>query len=173
MQDDIARLNRNLEALIRLQGGTPPIEIERAAGGGDTIHGGDTINNVEGDTITSNRTVEGDTVNTSTTVNQFATYDEGTGYFTTGPGGITVTDAGSTYDDIEFGAPVGTISIRTDTPLNIAFADPHNRPGRVIPIGTEHSPFTIGGSNPIGVDQIYFQKQNRDDPDAEVHIIAY
>lgn len=117
--------------------------------------------------------------------------EEGRGtadYFSTGSVPVALTDPDDSDEaaapleewvELRFGLVADTVSIRPaegweDMHIGIAFDNPHQTSGSVIPLTDAYLPFSIGGSrNGIQADRVWLTPLAEYENAPEVHVVAY
>ncbi|MDX1746809.1 MAG: hypothetical protein R3324_12790 [Halobacteriales archaeon] len=111
-------------------------------------------------------------IDVTRTVNVDEPEDRNTsGYFSTGPDRLAVTDT-ENFTRLDFGFIARTINIRTTDDLVVAFRKPTST-GYELKIRADESPFTIGGDAGIDTAFLWVRKAPTASADPGIEVIAF
>lgn len=89
--------------------------------------------------------------------------------YSTGGGPISITE---NWRDFKLPFEAGTVSIRGEADIDVAFEKPYDRPDRHISVSSEELPFTSGGDSPLNTDVVWVRRAGSATQDPSVQIVA-
>lgn len=94
-------------------------------------------------------------------------------YFSTGQGGVILDSP--EFNRIEFGQMARVVNLRFDDDIVVAFRNPYQGSGGIIPLSSSESPFTIGdgGEDGIGTAFLWARKADSATSNPTLNVIAY